>query len=158
MVDGPPDVGGTLFSAMHLLYHRARRAAFSLWDSRLPSVLAFGAAPPPPPLGFCFLAIFSVSLGLPFRVVTSAVRATNSTPLLYNDPPDVIVDVVSVHVLIQCKLQNLVNDDQERWALVLIIGLFLVCHVLNKVGVLAELKVAQNNFWFIAEYHAAGFK
>ena len=31
LVDVPPGVGGTLFSAIHLLYRRARRAAFSFW-------------------------------------------------------------------------------------------------------------------------------
>ena len=37
-------------------------------------------------------------------------------------------------------------------------GLLLASHVLNKVGVPADLKHAPQNFEFICEYHAAGFK
>ena len=41
LVDGPTGVGGTFFSAMHSLCHRARRADFTLWDLRLLPVLDF---------------------------------------------------------------------------------------------------------------------
>ena len=86
LVDGPTGVGGTFFSAMHLLCHRARRATFSFLDSRLLTVPVIGAAPPPPLLGFCFLVIFLASFRLPFRVVTLAARTKNSTSLLDDDP------------------------------------------------------------------------
>ena len=86
LVNGTPCVGGTFFSAMHSLYYRVRHAAFSLLESCLSLVPDFGAAPPPPLLGFCFLAIFSASFRLLFRVVTSDVRATNTASLLDDNP------------------------------------------------------------------------
>ena len=43
-------------------------------------------------------------------------------------------------------------------ALVLLMDLLFAPHVLDKVGVLAEIKGAPQNFEFICEYHAAGFK
>ena len=85
LVGGPPGVVGTFFSAMHSLCHRARRTDFYFLDLRLWPVTDFGAAPPTL-LVFCFLAIFSASFRLPFRVVTLAARATNYASLLDNDP------------------------------------------------------------------------
>ena len=73
-------------------------------------------------------------------------------------PPDVVVDVGSVRVLVQCKLKNIVNSEQGRCDLVLLTGLLLAYRVPDKVGVLEELKGAPQNFEFICEYHTAGFK
>ena len=79
-------VGGTFFNTMHSLFYRARRAVFSFWDLRLSDALAFDAGLTPPLLGFCFFSVFSESFRLPFRVVTSSARETNSASLLDNDP------------------------------------------------------------------------
>ena len=68
------------------------------------------------------------------------------------------VDAVSVHVLVQCNLLNLVNSERGCWYLFLLMGLLLASHVIEKLGVFADIKGEPHHFEFICEYHDAGFK
>ena len=61
-------------------------------------------------------------------------------------PPYVVVNAGSVCVLVQCKLQNLVNGKKGGWDIALLMGILLASHVLDKLGVLADLKGAPQNF------------
>ena len=156
LVEVPPGVVGTFFCTMHSLWHSARRDAFFLLDLRLSPVPAFGTEMPLPLLGFCFLAIFSVSLILPLSIVTSAVRAKFRLPF-GRQPPDVVVDWGLVCLLFQFKIQELVNCEWSRWDLVLLVVLLLASHVIDNVFILAEFEGAPQNFELVCEYYAAGF-
>ena len=144
-------MGGTFFSAMHLLCHRARWADFSFFDLRLLPILDFDSAPPLPPLGFCLLKIFSERFRLPFSVVPSAARANNSASLLDNNPQTWLsvwghsMYLYSANFRSCSMVSEGVGILYSSWASSL-------RPVLDQVCVLAEFKGAPHNFELVREY------